>query len=155
MENLLGPWTGPDVAAKDNLAYPIPNSVRLQWISHEDAAVFVVAAFDQLPVGGHRIEICGPKMLTGEDIADRFGEALGKMITFRPMLPNELGAIIDSAFGGGGDNTAAFYEAVYANTDMLSSNIDYAAQSATLRIALVSMEEFARRHAAAFGCAGT
>ena len=155
MENLLGPWTAPEVAAKDSLAYPIPNSVRLQWISHEDAAAFVVAAFDQLRAGGHRIEICGPETLTGDDIADRFGKALGKTITFRPMPPKEFGAIMDSAFGGGGDSTAAFYEAVYANPDMLSSRIDYAALSATLHIAPVSMEEFARRHAAAFGGAGT
>ena len=30
MENLLGPWTAPEVAAHDRLAYPIPNTVRLQ-----------------------------------------------------------------------------------------------------------------------------
>jgi len=154
MENLLGPWTAPEVAAKGSLAYPIPNSVRLQWISHEDAAAFVVAAFDQLPAGGHRIEICGPETLTGEDIADRFSKALGRTIKFRPMPPKEFGAIMDSAFGGGGDSTAAFYEAVYANPDMLSSHIDYAALSATLRITPVAMEDFARHHTAAFGGAG-
>ncbi|TFL16571.1 SDR family oxidoreductase [Jannaschia formosa] len=155
MENLLGPWTAPEVAAKDSLAYPIPNSVRLQWISHEDAAAFVVAAFDQLTAGGHRIEICGPETLTGEDIADRFGKALGRTITFRPMPPKEFGAIMDSAFGGGGDSTAAFYEAVYANPGILSSRIDYAALSETLNITPVPMEDFARRHAAVFGDAST
>jgi uncharacterized protein YbjT (DUF2867 family) len=151
MENLLGPWTAPEVAAQDSLAYPIPNSVRLQWISHEDAAAFVVASFDQLPTGGHRIEICGPETLTGEDIADRFSKALGRPITFRPMPPSEFGGIMDKAFGGGGDSTAAFYETVYANPDMLSSHVDYSALSSMLSITPIPMKEFARRHADAFG----
>jgi uncharacterized protein YbjT (DUF2867 family) len=151
MENLLGPWTAPEVAAQDSLAYPIPNSARLQWISHEDAAAFVVASFDQLPSGGHRIEICGPETLTGEAIADRFGKVLGRAITFRPMPPSEFGGIMDKAFGGGGDSTAAFYEMVYANPDMLSSHVDYPALSGMLSITPVSMEDFARRHADAFG----
>jgi len=151
MENLLGPWTAPEVAAKDSLAYPIPNSVRLQWISHEDAAAFAVAAFDQLPAGGHRINICGPETLTGEDIADRFSRALGRAIRFRAMPPAEFGDVMDRAFGGGGKTTAAFYETVYADPEILSTRIDYAALSGMLRISPTTMESFARRHAQAFG----
>lgn len=155
MENLLGPWTAPEVVSKDRVAYPIPNSVRLQWISHEDAAAFVVAAFDQLPPGGHRIEICGPETLTGNDIADRFSRALGRPIAFRPMPPKEFGQIMDNAFGGGGESTAAFYEAVYANPDLLSSRIDYAALSRILRISPTSMQDFASSNSAAFGSSRT
>jgi uncharacterized protein YbjT (DUF2867 family) len=151
MENLLGPWTAPEVAAADRVAYPIPTTVRLQWISHEDAAAFAVAAFAQLPKGGHRIEVCGPETLTGEDIARRFSRALGREIGFRPMPPREFGAIMDRVFGGGGDAVAGFYEAVHANPGMFSTRIDYAALSETLRIAPVPMEEFVRRHARAFG----
>jgi uncharacterized protein YbjT (DUF2867 family) len=151
MENLLGPWTAPEVAAADSLAYPIPTTVRLQWISHEDAAAFVVAAFAQLPKGGHRIEVCGPESLTGDDIAARFSRALGCTIRFRPMPPREFGAIMDRTFGGGGDAVASFYEAVHANPAIFSTRIDYAALSARLRIAPTTMEDFARRHANAFG----
>lgn len=151
MENLLGPWTAPEVAAANRLAYPIPNTVRLQWISHEDAAAFAVAAFRQLPGGKHVIQICGPETLTGEGMAERFSRALGRPISFRPMPPREFGDFMDRAFGGGGQEIAAFYEAVYANPDLLSTRIDYAALSAQLKITPVSMEDFARRSAAAFG----
>lgn len=151
MENLLGPWTAPEVADKGIVAYPIPNTVRLQWISHEDAAAFAVASFQQLPAGNHRIEICGPETLTGEDIAESFTRALGREVRFRTMPPKEFGVIMDSAFGGGGDTTAAFYEAVYANPEILSTRIEYESLSRTLTIRPTSMEDFARRHAAAFG----
>jgi len=151
MENLLGPWTAPEVADMNVVAYPIPNTVRLQWISHEDAAAFAVAAFRQLPPGRHLLEICGPETLTGDDIANSFSRALGRELRFRAMPPREFGAIMDSAFGGGGDTTAAFYEAVYANPEILSTRIDYDALARTLAIQPTSMEDFARRHAAAFG----
>lgn len=151
MENLLGPWTAPEVAGRNSVAYPIPRSVRLQWISHEDAAAYVVAAFQQLPPGQHRIEICGPETLTGDDIANSFSRALGREIRFRAMPPKEFGIVMDSAFGGGGDTTAAFYESVYANPEILSTRIDYDALARTLAIQPTSMEDFARRHAVAFG----
>lgn len=151
MENLLAPWTAPEVAAQSSLAYPIPNAVRLQWISNEDAAAFSVAAFTQLPAGKHAIEICGPETLTGEDMADRFSRGLGRHITFRPMKPSDFGAIVDQVLGGGGASVAAFYDAIYANPDLLSTRIDYAALSARLKITPTPMEAFARRHAAAFG----
>lgn len=151
MENLLGPWTAPEVAANASLAYPIPNSVRLQWISHQDAAAFAVAAFEQLPIGQYEIPICGPETLTGEDIADRFSKALGRNIKFRPMPPREFGEIMDRVLGGGGESTAAFYEAVYQNPEILSTHIDYSALSTLLRIAPTSMETFARWHSDAFG----
>jgi uncharacterized protein YbjT (DUF2867 family) len=150
MENLLGPWTAPEVAAADSLAYPIPNAARLQWISHEDAAAFAVAAFTQLPQGAHRIAICGPETLTGEETAKRFSRALGRTIRFRPMPPREFGGIIDRVFGGGGDEVTAFYEAVHADHELLSTRIDHAALLARLAIAPTTMEAFARRHADAF-----
>ena len=151
MENLLGPWTAPEVSAQGSLAYPIPNTVRLQWISHEDAAAFAAAAFVQLPPGKHSIEICGPETLTGEDMAERFSRGLGRPIRFRAMPPREFGAIMDRAFGGGGDAVAAFYEAVYANPGILSTKIDYPALAARLSITPTPMDDFARRHAAGFG----
>jgi uncharacterized protein YbjT (DUF2867 family) len=154
MENLLGPWTAPELAAANTLAYPIPNTVRLQWISHQDAAAYSVAAFDQLGSGKHLVEICGPQPLRGTEMASAFSTALRRPITFRPMPPREFGAILDKAFGGGGDATAAFYEAVYDNPALLSTNVNYDRLSERLSITPTTMEGFARRHAVAFGGTG-
>jgi uncharacterized protein YbjT (DUF2867 family) len=151
MENLLGPWTAPEMAAADSLAYPIPSPARLQWISHEDAAAFAVAALTQGSGGALRIEICGPETLTGEEIAERFSRALGRAIRFRPMPPREFGGIIDRVFGGGGDEVATFYEAVQADPELLSTRIDHAALLTRLAIAPTTVEDFARRHAGTFG----
>lgn len=150
MENLLGPWTAPEVAAKDQLAYPIPNSVTLQWISHQDAAAFSVAAFAHLAGGEHLIEICGPETLTGEAMAARFTTALGRAIRFRPMPPREFGALLDRVIGGGGDAIAAFYESVHENPAILSTAIDYPALQKILPIAPTTLEAFARRYSSAF-----
>jgi NAD(P)H dehydrogenase (quinone) len=151
MENLLGPWTAPEVASGARVAYPIPNTVRLQWISHEDAAAYCVAAFGPDQGGKHSIEICGPEILTGTDMAQAFTRALGRPISFRPMPPREFGDIMDRVLGGGGNEVTAFYDAVYANPDILSSRVDYPALAARLRIVPTPMEAFVRRNAGAFG----
>lgn len=150
MENLLGPWTAPEVAAEDRLAYPIPDTLGLQWISHEDAAAFSVAAF-ALP--GHPREavmIVGPETLTGPEMAQSFTRALGRPIGFRPMPPREFGRIMDESFGGGGDAVASLYEAVATNPDLMATRVDHGALVRHLPIRPVRMEDFARRHATAF-----
>lgn len=38
MENLLGPWTRPFVAEKDELPYPVPEDLPLGWIASDDWA---------------------------------------------------------------------------------------------------------------------
>ncbi len=150
MENLLGPWTAPEVAAADRLAYPIPETLGLQWISHEDAAAFSVAAFALPGQPREAVMICGPETLTGPQMARSFTRGLGRTITFRPMPPREFGRIMDQAMGGGGDAVAALYEAVATTPDLMATRIDHAALLARLPIQPVSLEAFARRHAAAF-----
>lgn len=150
MENLLGPWTAPEVAASDRLAYPLPATLSVQWISHADAGAFAAAAFDHLPGRQHLVEICGPEALTGPQTAEAFTRALGRPIQYRAMPPAEFGGIIEGAFGGGGAAATAFYEAVAANPTLLETRIDHAALLSRLPIAPTTMETFARRHANAF-----
>ncbi len=150
MENLLGPWTAPEVAAANTLAYPIPNAVKLQWVSHEDVAAFAVAAFQRPELANARYEVCGPEILDGEAMAARFSAALGRPIAFRPMPPAEFGAIIDKAFGGGGASAAAAYEAVYENPALLSTSIDTESLLRALSITPTALEDWARGYAPAF-----
>jgi uncharacterized protein YbjT (DUF2867 family) len=154
MENLLGPWTAPEVIAADRLAYPLPPTVAVQWISHEDAGAFAAAAFDRLPSGRHLVELSGPEALTGSEAAASFTRGLGRPVTYRAMPPAEFGAIIDRAFGGGGSGATAFYEAVAANPALIETHIDHAALLARLPIQPTTLDAFANRHAAAFGEGG-
>lgn len=150
MENLLGPWTAPEVAAGNRVAYPIPETVRLQWISHRDAAAFAVAAFARPTGEAMAIAISGPETLTGPDIARSFTRALRRSIAFRPMPPREFGAIVDRVVGGGGDAVAAFYEAVFDDPDLMSSTVDHDEALSLLPIVPTSMEAFVRDNEALF-----
>lgn len=151
MENLLGPWTAPELASTGRLAYPVPDTLGLQWISHQDAAAFAVAAFDLAGHPQEAVEICGPETLTGPQVAQSFSRGLGRPVTWRAMPPREFGGIMDRVMGGSGDAVAGFYEAVAANPDLMTTRIDHAALLAHLPIRPTTMEDFARTHAAAFG----
>jgi len=154
MENLLGPWSAPELAANDTVAHPIPESLGLQWISHEDAAAFAVAAFALPGAPRESVMICGPQTLRGPQIAESFSRGLGRPIRFRGMPPREFGDIMDRTMGGGGDAVAALYEAVAANPDLMATRIDHAALLAHLPIVPVDMETFVRRHSASFSREG-
>lgn len=154
MENLLGPWSRPEVAANDTLAYPLPATVAVQWIAHDDTGAFASAAFDNLPSGRHLIEICGPEALTGHEAAASFARGLGRPIAYRAMPPSEFGRIIDHAFGGGGAGATAFYEAVGSDPRLIETQIDHAALLARLPIRPTTLETFANRHVAAFTTGG-
>lgn len=151
MENFLGPWTAPEVAEKGVFAYPIPGEARVQPVTHEDVAAFAVEALKRPGVADADLEVCGPERLNGEEMAERFGRALGRETSFRPMPPGEFGAHMDTAFGpGAGDGAVGFYEAAHENPAMVSTDINLSVALEKLPIEPTPLEEWVRRHAAAF-----
>lgn len=147
MENFLIPAIAAEVAQQDVLAYPMPEVVTCQWISHQDAAAYVVAAFRRGPVGNLTLNISGPEKLTGPQIAERFSKALGRKITFRPMPPQEFAKAV--AFDGNEAAIVGYYSAVFDNPDMMSTNVDHQAAMDALPITPLSVEGWARRYQAA------
>lgn len=150
MENFLGPWTAPEMAEKGNFAYPTPNEVGMQWVATEDVAAFAVEAIRNPGVANANFEVCGPERLHGEDIAERFGAALGREISFRPMPPEEFGGVIDEAFPGMGESAAKGYAMAYENPEAFSTNIDMGPALEKLPVQLTHLEEWVRRNRAAF-----
>jgi len=151
MENFLGPWTAPEVARDGVFAYPTPNEVEMQWIATEDVAAFAAAALGRPEVADANLKVCGPERLNGEEIAARFGEALGRGISFRPMPPEEFGAIIDRAFGAGaGEEAARGYAMAYENPELFSSDVDLSAALETLPIQPTPLVQWVRDHEQAF-----
>ena len=151
MENYLGPWTAPEVAEKGVFTYPIPIELKMQWITHEDAAAFAVEALKRPEVADTNLRVCGPERLSGEEIAKRFGHALGHKISFRSMPPRQFGAHMDAAFGPGvGDGAVAAYEAAFQDPGMFSTDIDLSVALERLPIRPTPLEEWVRQHAAAF-----
>jgi uncharacterized protein YbjT (DUF2867 family) len=150
MENFLGPWTAPEVAEKGVFAYPTPNDVKMQWIATEDVALYAVEAMKNPGVANLNLKVSGPERLNGEEVAERFGRALGRRITFRAMPPGEFGEIIDQAFPGMGKPAAKGYEMAYEAPEMFSTNVDLDAALEKLPIKPTTLEEWVRRHAGAF-----
>lgn len=151
MENLLMPVVADEVAQRDSLPYPLPEAVRCQWISHADAAAFAVAAFERNDPDNRDnlvVDICGPQRLSGSEIAASFSRALNRPITYRAMPPAEFGATLP--LGESRHLVTKYYEEVFADPSKATTNIDFARTLALLPIEPTTMEQFARRHSAAY-----
>ena len=150
MENFLGPWTLAEIAEEDVFAYPTPNAVQMQWVATDDVASFAVYALEHPEVADLNLKVSGPERLNGEAIAERFTQALGRKITFRPMPAQEFGEKIDTVFPGMGEGAAQGYAVAYEHPEMFSSNVDLNAALEKLPVELTSLEAWVRQHADAF-----
>jgi uncharacterized protein YbjT (DUF2867 family) len=82
LDNLFSPWNGPPLVNEGVLAYPLPADLRVAWLSHADLATATVAALHRDGIEGRAIAIGGPDVVTGEELATAFGEALGRDVSY-------------------------------------------------------------------------
>lgn len=151
MENFLLPFISSELIEQNTLAYPMPNEAQCQWISHQDAASFAVAAFKDAGTENLSMPISGPAKVTGPQIAESFSKALGRQIRFRPMPPREFAESFARMGAPNGDAVASYYESIYKDPSIMDNNVDYAAALARLPIQAMTVEDFARHYRAAFG----
>lgn len=144
MENFLIPAIAQEVAEKNVLAYPMPEAVFCQWISHQDAAAYVVAAFRSPSHQNLVIDISGPEKVNGPEIAERFGKALGRRIAFRPMAPEEFAEAI--SFEGNEEAIIGYYRSIFSNPAVMTTNVDHAKSIELLPIQSMSIEDWARMY---------
>lgn len=144
MENFLIPAIAQEVTGKSVLAYPMPEAVECQWISHQDAAAYVVASFRSMSRDNLLIEISGPEKLNGPQIAERFGKALGRKITFRPMPPEEFAKAI--SYGGNEESIIDYYRSIFENPTIMTTNVDHQKSLEALPIAPLTVEGWARMY---------
>lgn len=142
LENFLIPAIAQEVAEKDVLAYPMPEAVLCQWVSHQDAAAYVVAAFNSPSRESLVIEISGPEKLNGSQIAERFGNALGRKISFRPMPPEEFAKAI--SYGGNEEAIIGYYRSIFENPAIMTTNVDHQKAIDALPITPMAVEDWAR-----------
>lgn len=145
LENFLMPAIVDELKRHDRFAYPMPNQTTMQWVSHEDVAQFIVKAFQTPSVSRTSIAVSGPELLDGDGIAERMSRGLGRTIRFRPMPPREFGDVLDRAMGPGtGERVVGFYEALFAQPTLMSSNVDLAAALKLLPIQPTTVEAWSR-----------
>lgn len=151
MENLLGPWTRPNILASDTLTYPVDERAPLGWIATEDVGAFIVAALERPHLASRRIPISGARNLTGSQLAAEFTQGLGRAITYREMPLAEFGAALDAAFGpGAGEGGIRGYQWQRDNADKLIMWWDMEAVRELLPVEMTSAAQWAAQHRMAF-----
>jgi uncharacterized protein YbjT (DUF2867 family) len=151
IENLLGPWTRPNVAQNDTLSYPVEADTPIGWIATRDVGALIAAALERPELANQRIPVSGVENLTGPELADRFSEGLGREISYYAMPLEEFGAALDEAFGpGAGEGGIQGYKFQRENSDLLTMWVDMDPVLEKLPITMTSVVEWVTQHQPAF-----
>jgi uncharacterized protein YbjT (DUF2867 family) len=151
MENWLGPWTAPSVREKDLLTYPVLEDRQIGWLASADACALVVAALERPELAGNRYAISGIEAPTGSELAEIFSQACGREIRYRTLSPEEMGAVIDEAFGqGAGDSVAEMYRQEQQDPDPPRKYHDMAPVLEALPVTMTTISDWVKAHKKAF-----
>lgn len=151
LENLLGPWTQPNIVAKDQLSYPVPDHMRLGWIATEDVAALQVAALQRPHLANTKFVVSGVENLTGPELAAQMSGGLGRPISYYAMPLAQFGAALDAAFGpGAGEGGIAGYKFQQENADRIPMWTDMGPVLEQLPVRMTSVAEWAAKNGAAF-----
>lgn len=100
MDNIVRVWAKPAIVRHGIFAYPCKPDLGISWVSQKDIAAYMVAAYLHPAMTASRITVGGPEVLTGDEVAARLGEAIGKPIAFRSLLPDEFAAAMSKLVTG-------------------------------------------------------
>lgn len=151
MENLLGPWTRPNIVESDTLTYPLPDFVPLGWIATDDVGAFMVAALEHPELAGEWLIVSGQHNLTGVQLAEQFTQGLGRPIRYQELTLEAFGAALDAAFGpGAGEGGMKVYKFQQENANKMTMWVDMQPVLAKLPVTLTSAADFAAQFRMAF-----
>jgi uncharacterized protein YbjT (DUF2867 family) len=98
-EIFLGPWIRPGIVESGVVAFPLPAQFPMSWVSAEETAAYAVAALERGDLAGQEFDVGGPEALTGDDIAARFGEVMGRSLSYVPIDPDDYERALAPIFG--------------------------------------------------------
>jgi len=151
LENLLGPWTRPNIVENDTLSYPVEEDTPLGWIATEDVGALIAAALERPELANRRIGVSGVENVTGPQLAERFSEGLGRKITYYAMPLEEFGAALDEMFGpGAGEGGIRGYKFQRENKDLLTMWWDMEPVLDMLPVQMTPIADWAAKHKMAF-----
>jgi uncharacterized protein YbjT (DUF2867 family) len=152
MENLLGPWTAPGVAMKNEVTYPHPPELRAGWIASDDVGKLVAAAVDHPELASRRIIVSGVEHPDGPELAAAFSQGLGRPITYREMPLDEFAGVMDKMFGpGAGQGAKAGYQFARDHADELAMTADMGPVLEALPVQMTTIAEWVAARRSAFG----
>ncbi|MGO4712908.1 NmrA family NAD(P)-binding protein [Bradyrhizobium sp. 2TAF24] len=100
LDNLLKPSALAEIATAGVFAPPIAVRQRIAWTSAADCAAAAVTLLMRGAFGGdHRI--AGPESVTGDELAARISEGLGRRMVYRAQPLDDFERDVDAAMGLG------------------------------------------------------
>jgi len=100
LDNLLKPSALAEIVTAGVFAPPIAARQRIAWTSAADCAEAAVMLLAHGALGGdHRI--AGPESVTGDELAARIAEGLGRRVVYRAQPLDDFEREVDAAMGPG------------------------------------------------------
>jgi NAD(P)H dehydrogenase (quinone) len=99
MENLLSPGVAASIVGQRVLAYPIPTSLRVSWLSLRDLGSYAAVALRRTDLAGQTFEVSGPEPLAGPALAEQLGRALGFPLSYSALPPDVFERALIPTFG--------------------------------------------------------
>lgn len=97
LDNLSAPWSLPVIQQHGVVAYPLPGHAPFAWLSHVNLARFTYAALTRDGLVGRVIPV-GGALITGEEIALKFGAKLGREVQYVHQSPEQFKQILLQQF---------------------------------------------------------
>ena len=98
LDNFVQAWAAPAIM-RGVLAYPIPASFKVAWLSWEDNAAFSAAALSRPDLAQQSFLIGGPEELSGPELAAKLARHLGRDVRFETTPLEQFEASINGLLG--------------------------------------------------------
>jgi NAD(P)H dehydrogenase (quinone) len=99
MENLLTPAVAAGIVHQRVVAYPVPDRLRVAWLSLHDLGSYVGAALRRTDLAGQAFDVGGPEPLDGAALAQELSRALGFPLVYSPVAPDLFERALIPTFG--------------------------------------------------------
>jgi NAD(P)H dehydrogenase (quinone) len=140
LDNLAAPWSIPSIQ-QGIVAYPLPRSIGIFWISLDDTAAYVMAALERPELAGSTFDIGGLELVNGEEIAARFAQVLNRTFSYAQIPIDAFEQGLNQAFGEpNGTEIANIYRWRAAHPE--AGRIDLTAARQQLPVSLTGLNQW-------------
>ena len=113
LENLSAPWSAERIARDGIVEYPVPAEAPMHWVAGADVAGAVRRAIEHEVAGWFALPGAA---VTGHEVAGALAAAIGRPVSWRQIMPEELGDRLRPQLGDhAAEGTAAVYRMIAAS----------------------------------------
>ncbi|HET6146271.1 MAG TPA: NmrA family NAD(P)-binding protein [Polyangia bacterium] len=88
IDNLLNPAVATGIARDGVVAYPLPERLRVSWLSVDDLGGYAAAALRHPELAGRAFDVGGPAVLDGTGLAGAIAAGLGRPMRYLAIPPD-------------------------------------------------------------------